>query len=297
VATTSLTDNLPEAEREQYEKTFPPSDLFAITATGPDAKQYLIASFHGASEGTTSGEVLKLLHQKKEALETEAPGRDVVVIAGMDANTKQGDQVRGFYDECEQNGLASCFSDKKDDVMLTLTTKKVRTMLNPQLQKAVWKKDRETKSDINPKDHVIFDKTALTLTSVDRHNQADIEGFFPDATYDSVGFFPTADFPSDHALIVATLALNGVTLQGCESPTEKFDAEEADACRNREKSEPGYIKGLLKTKKLINLAIVSCSQGHVDNGVVCPTEEQLTGGAMVSKDDLVKMIMKPGTAP
>jgi hypothetical protein len=45
---------------------FPENDLFAVKAKGPLGQTFLISSFHGLSDGTTSDEVVQMLNKKKE---------------------------------------------------------------------------------------------------------------------------------------------------------------------------------------------------------------------------------------
>jgi hypothetical protein len=110
-------------------------DLCAMTMQGADGRRYLLASFHGDTNGMASLPVLKALHA---ATSTYYPNH--ILICGMDANThkKHSDSTQGFenfHEAFVEMGMLSCWHQGPS--LDTWTTRSARTYLQPQLQKAV----------------------------------------------------------------------------------------------------------------------------------------------------------------
>lgn len=102
-----------------------------------------------------------------------------------------------FAEALTSLGYASCWGAAPGAAHCT--TYCARTFLQPQLQKACSVEERATKGDRNPKDFVLFSSAQWELKDVARDNTG--EGRFVE---DMV--LPSLAFPSDHALLAATIA-------------------------------------------------------------------------------------------
>jgi hypothetical protein len=69
-----------------------PGDLCAVAIKGVDGQRYMLASFHGDTNGLATVPVLKALH---EAFTKSYP--DHIVIFGLDANTVSDPRRRAFF--------------------------------------------------------------------------------------------------------------------------------------------------------------------------------------------------------
>jgi len=173
-------------------------DLFAITVTGEDENSYLLASFHGDTNGLATIPVVKALNAVAQSLGSPR------LIFGLDANTyEKGGADTGLQDVTEfaqefvSLEMTSCFGDTPNPK--NYTTFNARTYLQPQLNKAVKNTEKETKGDINPKDFILFYKSQFESTGIVKDNCGQkgkyIEGMV----------FPTLEFPSDHGIISCEL--------------------------------------------------------------------------------------------
>merc|ERR1711998_85330 len=95
------------------------------------------------------------------------------LIFGLDANTyetgsssKQG--VTEFAADFVSKGYSSCWGDAPDPK--SHTTFNARTFLQAQLQKAARIDEKISKGDKNPKDFVLFTKSAFELLSASKDN-------------------------------------------------------------------------------------------------------------------------------
>eukprot|EP00457_Paulinella_chromatophora_P000907 gb/GEZN01000908.1/.p1 GENE.gb/GEZN01000908.1/~~gb/GEZN01000908.1/.p1 ORF type:complete len:970 (-),score=146.71 gb/GEZN01000908.1/:610-3483(-) len=175
-------------------------DLLVVTVRERSVRggqPYILASFHGDNNGQATVPVLQAL---VKAQQEDYPQHKIII--GLDANSyKEGSDtvlgVAAFAESFLALGLTSNRGDKPDPN--EYTTSSARTYLQPKLNQAVKLADRLTKGDRNPKDFILFTK----------------EGFSPsDAQKDNTGYkawkkdilFPTADFPSDHALVSVKLS-------------------------------------------------------------------------------------------
>ena len=210
--------------------TVAPGDLFAVRVverdaflnakgegararTRADGGRYVLASFHGDTNGLATIPVVDAVDKHATLLdpetptpsdETGAPRAPPRLVFGMDANThvaheegkKQG--VTSFAAHLERIGLVSCWGVEPDPRVHT--TFNARTYLQPQLNKAVRFADRGTSpaTDKHPKDHILFRPGTFDCRIVTRDNTGEGE-FLDDAP------FPTLTFPSDHALVCAEL--------------------------------------------------------------------------------------------
>lgn len=166
-------------------------DLIAIRAShAPSGRSFLIVSFHGDTNGQATAPLMR-------ALQKVAKGE---MLVGMDANTYlQGNStfygVQDFLEVCKGLGLRSCF---EGDMAKCLTTCNARTFLQPQLNKACKSTAKLEKSDVNPKDHIVFGLSCFEPIQVMKDNTGKgeyIEGMC----------FPSLSFPSDHGLVSAVL--------------------------------------------------------------------------------------------
>jgi len=172
-----------------------PGDLCVMAMKGVDGSRYLLASFHGDTNGLATVPVLKALDEA-----VKCSYRDHVLIFGLDANTHKNHTpttqgVQEFHTKFTKMGFSSCWGNSP--TMETWTTRNARTYLQPQLQKAVGMADAARKGDVNLKDWIIVYTHQLTAHRSERDNTGD-------RRFDEDMVFPTLSFPSDHA-IVSTL--------------------------------------------------------------------------------------------
>ena len=177
-----------------------PGDVAAFE-TSLAGKPFLLASFHGDTNGLATAPVLDALdaYKRKES-------DDAVLLFGLDANV-YGAEAEGKYFVGDFAahfgglGLSDVYGRNPDPK--TYTTFNARTYLQPQLNKAVKPEDKFTSPlvDRNPKDHILFyEKDAKLAAPPTRDNTG--RGF-----YDNDIMFPTLTFPSDHAITKAAVAL------------------------------------------------------------------------------------------
>jgi hypothetical protein len=101
-----------------------------------------------------------------------------------------------FAQDFVSKGYSSCWGDAPDPD--NHTTFNARTFLQPQLQKAAKASEKAAKGDKNPKDHIVFTKTAFEVASTIKDNTGDRE-------YLEGVIFPTLAFPSDHGVVYSVL--------------------------------------------------------------------------------------------
>mmetsp|Transcript_40458 Transcript_40458/g.131401 ORF Transcript_40458/g.131401 Transcript_40458/m.131401 type:complete len:560 (-) Transcript_40458:194-1873(-) len=178
-----------------------PGDVLVLSATDALTKQtYVLASFHGDTDGLATVPVVKAMAQllAKQPMGTRH-------VFGMDANTyavgsakQQG--VSEFAAEYRQLGLTSCWGDAPDPT--NITTFNARTYLQPQLNKAVAYKDLASPGtgDKNPKDFLLFPKGSFGVESTTKDNTGQ-------KAYVERQPFPTLTFPSDHGVLSSVLKL------------------------------------------------------------------------------------------
>ncbi|EOD05431.1 hypothetical protein EMIHUDRAFT_461998 [Emiliania huxleyi CCMP1516] len=161
---------------------------------------YVLASFHGDTDGLATVPVVKAMAQ----LLAKQPAGTRHVF-GMDANTyavgsakQQG--VSEFAAEYRQLGLTSCWGDAPDPT--NITTFNARTYLQPQLNKAVAYKDLASPGtgDKNPKDFLLFPRGSFGVESTTKDNTGQ-------KAYVERQPFPTLTFPSDHGVLSSVLKL------------------------------------------------------------------------------------------
>lgn len=172
-------------------------DLFVVSLKDFEQNKFYLTSFHGDTNGLMTVPVLNAVHK----LWTERYS-DHNLVMGLDANTYlKGDDVKnqtvqGFAKAFISKGMTSGWGDTPDNTHLT--TFNCRTFLQPQLNKAIRFGERAEKGDVNPKDHILFMRSQFSCSHASKDNTGKRE-------YVEGMVFPTLAFPSDHAIITATL--------------------------------------------------------------------------------------------
>jgi len=173
-------------------------DLYVLSVEDTLGRQYLLASFHGDTNGLATLPVLAAVHQ----LATTLPSHRL--IFGLDANTYEVGtaSLQGmseFAADFVSKGYSSCWGDTPDPK--SHTTFNARTFLQAQLQKAARADQKISKGDKNPKDFIIFPKSGFSLLSSAKDNTGSRK-------YVEDMVFPTLQFPSDHGLVYTKLKVN-----------------------------------------------------------------------------------------
>jgi len=172
-------------------------DLIACTLQDKEGVMFLLASFHGDTNGFSTKPIIEAIHKTAE---TSYPNHKLII--GLDANTYKvhSDQHQGvddFQDFLESAHMTSCWGAGVD--ASSPTTCNARTHLQPQLNKAIGKKDRIAKADKNMKDWIVFNQAQLEPSATAKDNTG--KRHFIDNMV-----FPTMQFPSDHAIVSTVLS-------------------------------------------------------------------------------------------
>jgi hypothetical protein len=189
------------------EKAFPPGvdvpvakgDILAITAKSKLDVNFVVASFHGDTNGLATKPVLDAV---VTAMNSDSSLSGHGLIFGMDANTyehaKPGKQqdVLDFGLRYVSHGLTSCWGDVPDPG--NYTTYNARTYLQPQLNKACKSTEKRENGDVNPKDFILFPKNDFTVIHTWKDNTGQ-KKYIEDTA------FPTLEFPSDHGILATIL--------------------------------------------------------------------------------------------
>ena len=181
-------------------------DLLALTAVdAEDGTKYLLASFHGDTNGLATVPIVTAMHQYAV---TKLP--DHKLLFGMDANTyaqPEEDQqgVVEFAQFYRSKSLNSCYGPYPNPK--NFTTFHARTHLQPQLNKAVRLEEKDIKGDKNPKDFIVFFSSDFKVVTTTKDNTGD-------RNYIENMVFPTLAFPSDHG-VTSTILIehNGTHLR------------------------------------------------------------------------------------
>jgi len=192
----SLVDRTEEVMKT-FDRNVPvaPGDLFVLQVDDTLGRPYLLASFHGDTNGLATIPVLEAV----TALAARMPERRL--IFGLDANTYEHEapgkqDVLGFARAYVAKGLTSCWGDTPDPT--NHTTYNARTYLQAQLQKAAKQSETAAKGDKNPKDFLLFSPASFTVRSTTKDNTGE-------RRYVEDMVFPTLQFPSDHGVLSTTL--------------------------------------------------------------------------------------------
>ncbi|GMH89924.1 hypothetical protein TrVE_jg6430 [Triparma verrucosa] len=185
---TSLVESsFPEGSKVPVAK----GDILALKCTAVTGQEYVVASFHGDTNGLATIPVLKALN---EVMKTQPSSTRL--IFGLDANVyEKGDSKKQdcmeFGTSYASMGYTSNWGDEPDPKMYT--TYNARTYLQTQLNKACKSNEKRECGDVNPKDHILFDKGVWKVGGGGRDNL--VGGGYVDEP------FPTLDWPSDHGAI------------------------------------------------------------------------------------------------
>ena len=210
-------------------KWLAPGDLLAVTIRSRAGGHFLLASFHGDSNGLSTQPFVEALDQ---IAQTRYPAHRVVV--GLDANTLSADEplhfsVGQFHALLQSLDMVSCWADTTDRTLTT--TCNARTCLQAQVNKAVRFVDRIRKGQRNLKDWIIFYPAQFAAAEVARDNTGD-RLFVPDMV------FPTIAFPSDHALVSVALLPRPLP-QSTDARVASADAASLnDACAIGDEVQP-----------------------------------------------------------
>lgn len=187
-------------------------DVLAITARDRDAVPYVIASFHGDTNGLATKPVLDALVR---TLTSDASLTAHTLVFGLDANTyeraKPGKQqdVLDFGSRFNAHGLTSAWGDSPQPS--NYTTFNARTYLQPQLNKACKSTEKRAKGDVNPKDFILFKKGDFEVVKTWKDNTGKggvavgSVGVSREEAYIEDMAFPTLNFPSDHGILSTVL--------------------------------------------------------------------------------------------
>lgn len=170
-------------------------DILAITSSDADNVPYVLASFHGDTNGLATIPTLTAL---KTAISSDRALSKHRLLFGLDANTyekgipNKKQDVLEFGQVYTSYGLSSCWGDVPDPK--NYTTYNARTFLQPQLNKACKSSEKQLYGDINPKDFILFPKHMFNVIKTYKDNTGRKK-------YIEQMAFPTLDFPSDHGIL------------------------------------------------------------------------------------------------
>jgi hypothetical protein len=175
-----------------------PGDLLAVSIEDTRGDKWLLVSFHGDSNGLSTHPTLLGCHQAHlDAFQNHR------LLAGIDANTRShghdrfhrgvADLRRLLADKC----MVSVWDDVDDPFIKT--TCSARTSLQTQLHKAVAHHHRFSAATVSLKDWILtYAAHVETISPPLRDNTGARE-------YVDAQVLPTTDFPSDHAIVSATI--------------------------------------------------------------------------------------------
>jgi len=176
-------------------------DILVITTQDRKRNQYVLASFHGDTNGLATIPVLNAIVKTKESLNLQKSR----LIFGLDANTYEKgvpgkkQDVLEFGKAYTSHGLTSCWGDEPNPA--NYTTFNARTYLQPQLNKACKSNEKRTCGDVNPKDFILFGKDTFSVLKTWKDNTGN-------NVYVEDMAFPTLNFPSDHGLLSTQIQVN-----------------------------------------------------------------------------------------
>jgi hypothetical protein len=174
-------------------------DILAVTTENAAGEPFVVASFHGDTDGLATKPVVDAI---AKVMKTDSSLFYHRLIFGMDANTyehaKPGKQqdVSDFGKSYVALGLTSCWGDVPNPS--NYTTYNARTFLQPQLNKACRSTEKRQKGDVNPKDFILFPKSAFNVVKTWKDNTGEFK-YIEDTA------FPTLEFPSDHGILATII--------------------------------------------------------------------------------------------
>jgi len=170
-------------------------DFFALQCQDKRGISYILASFHGDTNGLQTIPMVNTVHNAMQKKFTAKK-----LIFGLDANVyikgskkKQGHAE--FVSFFNNHGMNSIWGNHPDPLK-SLTCFNARTYLQPQLNKACRSVDLHDKNcgDINPKDFILFYSKHFAPQTWAKDNTGE-KKYLEDIP------FPTLDFPSDHGIL------------------------------------------------------------------------------------------------
>mmetsp|Transcript_27941 Transcript_27941/g.40449 ORF Transcript_27941/g.40449 Transcript_27941/m.40449 type:complete len:601 (+) Transcript_27941:1-1803(+) len=198
-ATSEITDLVHKSFPEGVKVPVATGDILAVTAMDASGNDYVIASFHGDTNGLATIPVVDAILQTMASTNFLANHK---LIFGMDANTYQHGEpgkkqdVLEFASHFVSKGLSSCWGDRPNPE--NYTTFNARTYLQPQLNKACKSSEKREKGDVNPKDFILFANEQFEVVLTLKDNTGD-KKYIEDMA------FPTLNFPSDHGILSTVL--------------------------------------------------------------------------------------------
>jgi len=198
---TEITSDVKEAFPTGFKVPIANGDVLVITTEDRDGTPYIIASFHGDTNGLATIPVLDAIMATQSSTPTLCNHK---LLFGLDANTYEKAKPGKMQDVLEfgtsyvSHNLTSCFGDVPNPT--NYTTYNARTYLQPQLNKACKSADKRKLGDVNPKDFILFGKDAFELVKTWKDNTGN-----ENMEYVEDMAFPTLEFPSDHGLLSTTL--------------------------------------------------------------------------------------------
>lgn len=198
---TEITKDVKAAFPENVDVPVAGGDILAIQTTAVSGDKFVIASFHGDTNGLATIPVTDAI---VKAMKSNVQLHDHKLIFGLDANTYEN-SVRGktqdvleYANSFSEHGLLSCWGETINPS--NYTTYNARTFLQPQLNKACRQDEKRSKGDVNPKDFILFPKVDYNII----HTWKDNTG---EKKYTEDMAFPTLQFPSDHGILATIIEL------------------------------------------------------------------------------------------
>jgi len=198
-ATSEITDLVHKSFPEGVKVPVATGDILAVTAMDASGNDYVIASFHGDTNGLATIPVVDAILQTMASTNFLANHK---LIFGMDANTYEHGEAGKKQDVLEfashfvSKGLSSCWGDTPNPE--NYTTFNARTYLQTQLNKACKSSEKREMGDVNPKDFILFAKEQFEVVLTLKDNTGD-KKYIEDMA------FPTLNFPSDHGILSTVL--------------------------------------------------------------------------------------------
>lgn len=148
-----------------------PGDINVITTFDSDGNPYIIASFHGDTNGLATIPVNDALIK---TISKDSDLSDHKLIFGLDANTYENaspgkqQSVIEWGKSYISHGESSCWGDIPQPS--NYTTFNARTYLQPQLNKACKSSEKRENGDVNPKDFILFMKQDFEVVQTWKDN-------------------------------------------------------------------------------------------------------------------------------
>jgi len=174
-------------------------DLLVITTEDKFGNPFIIASFHGDTNGLAT---IPVVDATIRTISSSPSLQNHKLIFGLDANTYENaipgktQDVLEFGKVYRNHNLTSCWGDVPDPK--NYTTFNARTYLQPQLNKACKSHEKKECGDINPKDFILFPNNKFEIIKTWKDNTGNHK-------YEEDMTFPTLKFPSDHGILSTTI--------------------------------------------------------------------------------------------